>query len=72
MLAEVQLSAASPSAAQLDSDDLEPDGIILVRCFRDPGDAADTLDQVPFLHYVDIHYQSTNIATKAKIPNFYT
>jgi hypothetical protein len=71
MLAEVQLSAASPSAVQIDSDDLEPDGIILVRCFRDPGDGADTLNQVPFLHYVDIHYQSSNIATKAKAPNFY-
>jgi hypothetical protein len=71
MLEEVQLSAASPSAAQIDTDDLEPDGVILVRCFRDPGDAADTLNQVPFLHYVDIHYQSTNIATKAKAPNFY-
>jgi hypothetical protein len=71
MLIEVQLSAASPSATQIDSDDLEPDGIILVRCFRNPGDAADTLNQVPFLHYVDIHYQSTNIATKAKAPNFY-
>lgn len=72
MLAEVQLSAASPSATQIDSDILEPDGVIIVRAFRDPVDAADTLNQVPFMHYTDIHYQSTNMATKAKAPNFYT
>lgn len=71
MLAEVQLSAASPSGAQLDSDNIETDGIILVRTYRDPADVADTLNQVPFLHYVDIHYQSTGIATKQKSPNFY-
>ncbi len=72
MISELQLSAASPSATQIDSDILEPDGVILMRVFRDPTDAADTLDQVPFLHYSDIHYQSTNIATKAKAPDFYT
>jgi len=72
MLAEVQLSASSPSASQLDTDDLEPDGIILVRCYRDPGDASDTLNQVPFLHYVDINYQSAGIGTKQKAPVFYT
>jgi len=70
-IAEVQLSAVSPSATQLDSDDLEPDGIILVRCFRDPTDAADTLNQAPFLHFVDIHYRSTGVNTKQKAPNFY-
>lgn len=71
MLSEIQLSAASPSATQIDSDILEPDGIIIVRMFRDPVDVADTLNQVPFTHYVDIHYSSTNIATKAKAPSFY-
>jgi hypothetical protein len=72
MLVEVQLSATSPSATQIDSDILEPDGLIILRAFRDPADAADTLNQVPFLHYIDIHYQSTNIATKAKAPDFYS
>lgn len=71
ILSEVQLSAASPSASQIDSDNLEPDGIILVRVYRNPADAADTLDQNPFLHYVDIHYQTTGIGTKQKAPNFY-
>jgi hypothetical protein len=72
MLAEVQLSAASPSATQIDSDILEPDGLIIVRGFRNPADGADTLNQVPFLHFVDIHYQSTGLATKQKAPDFYT
>lgn len=70
-IAEVQLSATSPSASQLDSDDLEPDGLLLVRTYRTAADAADTLNQNPFLHYVDIHYQSTGIGTKQKAPNFY-
>jgi len=71
LIPELQLSATAPSATQIDSDILEPDGVILVRAFRDPTDVADTLDQVPFLHYIDLHYQSTNIATKQKSPNFY-
>lgn len=72
MIAEVQLSAASPTASQLDSDDIEVDGLLLVRVFRDPGAAADTLNQAPFLHTVDIHYQSTGIGTKNKAPNFWS
>ena len=61
MIAEVQLSATSPSASQLDSDDIEPDGLILLRVYRDPGDVADTLDQDTFVHFVDLHYLSTSI-----------
>ena len=72
MIAEVQLSAASPTASQIDTDDLEPDGLFLVRIYRDAADAADTLDQGPFLLFVDIHYQSSNIGTKNRNPGFYT
>lgn len=72
MIAEVQLSAASPSASQIPTADLEPDGLIEVRMFRDPADVADTLNQAPFLHYVDIHYQSDRVNTRNKAPNFYT
>jgi len=71
-IAEVQLSAASPTAAQIDTDDLEPDGLFLCRVYRDAADAADTLDQPPFLLFVDLHYQSSNIGTKNKAPGFYT
>jgi hypothetical protein len=72
MIGEVQASTSGGSGTKLDTDDLEIDGIILVRVWRNASTAGDTLDQDPFLHFVDIHYQSTNIATKAKAPDFYT
>jgi hypothetical protein len=70
---EFQLSAAAPSGVQLDSADLEVDGIIMV-CFKPS--AIPTIGggspNEPFLMYVDIHYQSTNMPTKQKAPDFYT
>lgn len=73
-ITEVQLSAASPSAAQLDSDNIEVDGLVLVRAYLSANDITVSSGSVPapFLHFVDIHYQSTGIGTKAKAPGFYT
>jgi hypothetical protein len=71
MVAEVQISDVTPSASMLASADIEVDGIILARIFRLSGDVADTLNQAPFLHFADIHYQSTGLPTKNKAPNFY-
>jgi len=71
MIAEVQLTDPSPSGNQIDTDLLEPDGMFLVRVFRDPGDAADTLDQAPFLLEVDMHIQTSNVGTKNRVPDFY-
>lgn len=71
MIAEVQFTSAGGSGSTLDSALLEPDGLILVRTYRDPADAADTLNLGPFVHFIDIHYQSTGIGTKQKAPNFY-
>lgn len=51
---------------------LEVDGLILVRCYRDAAAGGDTCTDAVFLHTCDIHYQSTNMATKGKAPNFYT
>ena len=51
---------------------MEVDGLILVRAYRDAANAADTCTDAVFLHTVDIHYQSTNVATKNKAPNFYS
>jgi len=68
MITEVQLT----TSGALGGNNLEPDGVIILRMYRDPADAADTLDQGPFVHFVDLHYQSTNMATKQKAPNFYT
>lgn len=50
----------------LDSNLIETDGVILARIWRDASRAADTLNQTPFLHFVDMHYQSTNISTKQR------
>ena len=57
----------------LDTSLLEIDGLILVRTWHKTNRTADTLTQIPFLHFVDVHYQSTNMATKQRNgPGFYT
>lgn len=72
---EFQLSAASPSATQLDSDALEVDGLILVsiKPTTIPTITGGTPNQ-PAILFVDIHYQSSNIGTcnKSPSPDFYT
>ncbi len=74
LIAEIQLSAASPSVSQLDSDIIEVDGLILVRAYLSANNmtVSGGLVPDPFLHYVDIHYQSTGIGTKQKAPDFWT
>lgn len=69
MVAEVQLSATSPSGSQVDTDGLEVDGLFLVRTYL----SANTMNGTPepFLHTVDLHYQTTNIGTLNKAPDFY-
>lgn len=69
---EIQLSAASPSGTQIDSDDIEPDGVIMM------GLVITTIPTItggvvnkPAFFEIDIHYQSTNMATKQKEPDFY-
>lgn len=73
IITEIQLSAASPTASQLDSDDLEVDGLIQVNAYLSAnGITSSGAVPDPFLHYVDIHYQSTDIGTKNKAPDFWT
>ena len=68
---EAQLSAASPSASQLDSDVLAPDSLIKVHT------AATTIPTItggidrPFLFLIGIHYQANIEGTKNRAPNFY-
>lgn len=50
---------------------LEVDGLIMVRVYRNAAAVADTCTDAVFLHTADIHYQSTNMATKGKAPSFY-
>jgi len=73
MLSEVQLSTPGGGATQLDTSLLEPDGLILVRITIQANNitVSSGLVPKPFLHFVDLHYQSTNIGTKQKAPNFY-
>lgn len=70
---EVQLSAASPSGTQLDSDDIEADGIIVVHfnATTIPTITGGTTNE-PAIFTIDLHYQSTNMGTKQKTPDFWT
>lgn len=72
MIAEVQFTAAAGNASNIANSRIQVDGLLLVRVYRIKADAADTLNQVPFLHTCDVHYQSSNMATKNKAPNFYS
>ncbi len=49
---------------------LEPDGIIMVRVFRDATHANDTCTDAVALVMSDVHYQASKWATKNKAPNF--
>ncbi len=73
IISEIQISAVSPSASQIDSNDLEPDGIIECRIKITSNDITVSGGGVPdpFIHEVDIHYQSTSLGTKQKAPDFY-
>jgi len=67
---ETQLSAAAGAGGLLVTEDLEPDGIILARVEM----TANTMTggAQPFIHQIDIHYQSTGLATKNNTPDFWT
>ena len=71
-LTEVQLSITGGSATQLDSDRLEPDGVILasVKATTIPTITGGSPNKV-FVFFSNIHYQSTNIGTKQKASPFY-
>lgn len=69
---EIQISSNGGSATLLDSSLFEPDGIIMhhLDWATIPTITGGTPNE-PFLFYIDVHYQSTNIGTKQKTPNFY-
>lgn len=69
---EVQLSTNGGSASLIDTATIEPDGLIKVT-FKVTSIPALTGGTAKcFVHQVDLHYQSTQLATKNKTPNFYT
>lgn len=51
---------------------IETDGFILIRVFRDATHANDTLEDQVFGIAVDLHYQVSQAATPFKAPNFFT
>lgn len=67
-IAEVKLTVTSGSATQQNSDLIETDGLLLVRTYLQ----ANTTGVNPFMMFCDLHYQSTNLATKNKNFNFWT
>jgi hypothetical protein len=69
---EIQLSVAGGSASLLDTAILEPDGLIQIHFDVTSIPTITGGSGKPFIHFVDVHYQSTNIGTKQKTPDFYT
>jgi hypothetical protein len=70
---EVQFTTPGGSATLLDTSLLEVDGVILVNFdFATIPTISGGSSNNPFVHFIDIHYQSTGVGTKQKVPNFYT
>ncbi len=74
ILSEVLYSDSTPTGIQVDTDNLEPDSVIEMTFEVDANGITVSSGGVPdpFIHYVDIHYQTTSIiGTKSKAPDFY-
>lgn len=67
---ETQFSSAGGSATLCDSGIIEVDGVIMgqIKLTTAPTVSGGSV----FLHYVDLHYQSTGMPTKNKAPDFCT
>lgn len=66
----IQLSTSGGSGSQLDSDNFEPGGKILLYAVLSANTISAATD--PFIFALDIEYQSTGVGTKNKDPNFYS
>jgi hypothetical protein len=72
MIAETPISSAAGTAGVLYANSIfEVDGLIIMRVKLSANSGTGTGTSRPFLHMVDLHYQSTNMATKGKAPAFY-
>lgn len=70
MVAETSITSVSGSGTTFPVASLEPDGVLMCRVYLDSNDMTGT-SPLPFLHFVDLHYQSTNVGTRSKTPNFW-
>lgn len=70
---EVQLSTPGGSGSMLNTSEIEVDGLILISgtVTTIPSISGSATSNTPFIFTVDLHYQSTGVATKNKAPNFY-
>jgi hypothetical protein len=69
---ELQLSLAGGSETQIDTNLIEPDGVIIMNMtVTEIPTITGGAQAKPFIHFADIHYRSTGQATKQKAPNFY-
>ena len=73
MVAETAMTSVSGGLTTLPVGDIEPDGVIMCRVYLDSNDLTVSAGGIPepFLHFVDLHYQSTNVGTKNKAPSFW-
>lgn len=69
LIAEEPMTAALGAGGILASEDMEVDGLVIVRLRL----TANTMDggALPFFHTLDLHYQSTGVPTKQKAPAFH-
>jgi len=70
-VAEIGLSTSGGSATELDTADIEVDGLIIVSFQMIAVPTITGGSGKPFIFTSDIHYQSTNIGTKNNAPDFY-
>jgi hypothetical protein len=74
MICEAPASIAGGSANLLDTATIEVDGLVFGRVYLATNAITVSAGLVPspFLHTVDIHYQSTGVPTKKRSPDFWT
>jgi len=74
MIAETQLTTPGGSGTQLDTALIEVDAVLLCRVYLVANNLTVSGGAVPdpFLHFVDLHYQSNALPTKDKNFPFYT
>lgn len=73
IITETSYSDSSPTGIKLDTDLLEPDGVIELTLELDANNITSSAAVPdPFIHFIDVHYQTTGlIGTKGKAPDFY-
>lgn len=72
MVAETAMTSEFGGATTFPVGDIEPDGVFICRVTLNANNITDSVTQPkPFLHFVDLHYQSTNVGTKNKSPSFW-